>query len=133
MNQAERLARRWLRKQAAREEITKRYTITAHPETLQKFEQFMAFLHYNGGHTGTFGMSFDGDGHEHFQVSPAPPEEYSHGVGEASQVGGDFETAITDDSGEVCVIVDFQDRSHWYKIEPGEKARKVTYEEVYGD
>jgi hypothetical protein len=52
--------------------VTKAFTITTSPEVLARFEKFLCFLHYNGGHSGVFAMSFDGDGPERFKVEPAP-------------------------------------------------------------
>lgn len=51
---------------------TKTFTVTTSPEVLARFEKFLCFLHYNGGHSGLFAMPFDGDGHERFHVEPAP-------------------------------------------------------------
>lgn len=52
--------------------ITKQFTITATVDAMVRFEHFMCFLHYNGGHSGLFGMCFDGDGHERFKCDPPP-------------------------------------------------------------
>lgn len=56
--------------------ITKTFTITVNnQETMDKFERFLCFLHYNGGHSGIFGMEFDGDGPDRLKVDPAPPKD----------------------------------------------------------
>jgi hypothetical protein len=56
--------------------ITKTFTITtSNQETMDKFERFLCFLHYNGGHSGIFGMAFDGDGSDRMKIEPAPPKD----------------------------------------------------------
>lgn len=65
--------------------ITKTFTITASPEVMRRFERFLAFFHYNGGHTGTFAMDFDGDGSDYMKVDPPPAQEFG---GDAVRIGG---------------------------------------------
>jgi hypothetical protein len=65
--------------------MTQTITITATEDTWVKLIRFLALLHHNGGHSGVFGMSFDGDGHERLAVSPTPHElmgEFSHSPSE---------------------------------------------------
>lgn len=52
--------------------ITKNFSITATPSVMKRFERFLCFLHYNGGHSAVFGMPFDGDGSDRLRVDPAP-------------------------------------------------------------
>jgi hypothetical protein len=52
--------------------ITKQFAITATPSVMRRFERFLCFFHYNGGHSGIFGMPFDGDGSDRLKVYPAP-------------------------------------------------------------
>jgi hypothetical protein len=52
--------------------VTKTYTVRAPVKTLVKFEKFLGLLHYNGGHSGIFGMEFDGDGADRLKVEPEP-------------------------------------------------------------
>jgi hypothetical protein len=47
-------------------------TISATPEVWRKLERFFALMHYNAGHSATFGLNFDGDGADAFQIEPAP-------------------------------------------------------------
>ena len=58
-----------------KEMITKTFEITATPNVMKRFERFLCSFHYNGGHSGTFAMPFDGDGSDVLKVSPAPPKE----------------------------------------------------------
>lgn len=51
---------------------TKTYAITASPEVHRRLERFLALLHYNAGHSGVFGMHFDGDGRDRLVVDPPP-------------------------------------------------------------
>ena len=60
-------------------------TIRATPDTLQKFLRFLALMHFNGGHTGTFAMEFDGDGNERLSVDPPLPREMA---AIAQRIGG---------------------------------------------
>lgn len=75
-------------------QITKTYTITATPDTLLKFERFLAMMHWNRGHSALFGMSFDGDGHERLKVDPEPPKRPDHWL--ISRCGPELEVAYND-------------------------------------
>lgn len=75
--------------------VTKTFKITAHPESMKKLERFLCFLHYNGGHSGVFAMSFDGDGHEYLKCDPEPDAALKDGMDEV--YGKDVEVAT--DSG----------------------------------
>ena len=55
--------------------ITKTFQITASPEVMRRFERFLCFFHYNGGHSGMFAMPFDGDGADYLKVEPPPIRE----------------------------------------------------------
>jgi len=59
--------------------ITKTYEITATEDVIKRFERFLAFMHFNGGHSATFGMPFDGDGADILKVNPPPPLVKSEG------------------------------------------------------
>ena len=80
----------------------KTYTITATKDTLHKFETFLAFMHFNGGHMGLFAMPFDGDGHERLSVDP-PIDESLREITKVSQVGADVEIAY-EGSSDVAFI-----------------------------
>jgi hypothetical protein len=75
--------------------ITKTFTITASKEVMQRFEKFMCFLHYNGGHTATFAMPFDGDGSDRFECDP-PPDKGTRDWSHISDVGHEIEIALND-------------------------------------
>jgi len=51
---------------------TKTFTITASPSVHRRLERFLAFLHYNAGHSTIFGMQFDGDGQDRVVMDPPP-------------------------------------------------------------
>jgi hypothetical protein len=107
------LERQWgalLPKTARLDNVTVTYTIEMSPQVQKRFEHFLAMLHYNGGHSSTFGMSFDGDGADVFRVTPKPPRETY--LGEVSRIGGDFEIAR-----EKGYSVYFQDRLHLYDVD----------------
>jgi len=74
--------------------VTKTYTITATPDTLHRFETFLALMHYNGGHSGCFAMPFDGDGHERLKVEPAPNESLRGPAGKIGGTGATLEIAL---------------------------------------
>lgn len=42
--------------------IKRTFTVEADPETLRKVESMLALMHFNCGHSHSFGMHFDGDG-----------------------------------------------------------------------
>ena len=76
--------------------ITQKFEITADMDTMQMLERFFAFLHFNGGHSGTFAMSFDGDGHQHLSVSPPPDKRYNKAMHAIGGSGADVEIAVPD-------------------------------------
>lgn len=59
--------------------VKKTFTIEATEDTMQKFLRFLAFMHFNGGHSGLFAMSFDGDGHEILKVKGGLPDKLRFG------------------------------------------------------
>lgn len=74
--------------------VTKTYIIIATPDTLQKFERFLALMHYNAGHSGCFAMQFDGDGHERLNVNPAPDESFRNSAQKIGTTGASIEIAL---------------------------------------
>lgn len=55
----------------------KKFTITADKDTFTALDKFFALLHHNPGHSGVFGMPFDGDGHQVLVLDPPPSSKYS--------------------------------------------------------
>lgn len=77
--------------------ITKVFTITATPNVMKTFERFLAFMHHNGGHSATFGMTFDGDGWDFLEVSPSDEvEKYVRDAHRIGSCGPEFEIAYED-------------------------------------
>ena len=76
--------------------VEKKFRISASPEVMDRFERFLSFFHYNGGHSGLFAMPFDGDGADCLKVSPAPPKENGKEMHEVSGSGADVEVAYDD-------------------------------------
>ena len=74
--------------------ITKTFTITANKRVMQRFERFLALLHFNSifGHSSTFAMPLDGDGEDVFSVYPVP-KEYKQDVDLIGGVGLSVEIA----------------------------------------
>lgn len=89
--------------------ITKEFEITAPAETMERFEAFLAMLHYNGGHSGYFGLNFDGDGSDSLHVDPKPPK-YEAGS-KISGTGANVEIAMSSESA-VGYFFDL-DRGKW--------------------
>lgn len=110
----QRVASRWL-KNAQQTMETRSYELRGPPDTLDRFEMFLAMLHYNGGHSGHFGISFDGDGHDRVTVKPPPPEKYRKGVGAISGSGADLEIAYEEGYGGI-----FEDRDRLGYFTDGE-------------
>lgn len=52
--------------------IEKTITIRCNEGTWTRLVFFLALLHYNGGHSGVFGLVFDGDGSDRLTVEPNP-------------------------------------------------------------
>jgi hypothetical protein len=73
------------------ERVKKTFTIEATPDTMKRFERFLCFFHYNGGHSGLFAMSFDGDGHEIMKIDPPPDKDLMDGMRDVA--GKDVEIA----------------------------------------
>ena len=57
-----------------KEQTTRWFKVETSPEVMDRFERFLALLHWNSrhGHSGMFAMSLDGDGIDRFSVSPSP-------------------------------------------------------------
>ena len=98
--------------------VTKQFTITATPDTMRKFERFLCFFHYNGGHSGLFAMPFDGDGHEVLSVDP-PPERINSDHHLIADAGHELEIAYEKSYG--CFALD-RNRTH-YKAQDGTLTR----------
>lgn len=73
--------------------IERTFKITATADTMRKFETWLAFFHFNGGHSGLFAMPFDGDGHERLSVDPAPDESLREPSQELAKLGVHVEIA----------------------------------------
>jgi len=76
---------------AREDDVTFKVTVPAHLRS--RFERFFALLHYNGGHSGIFGVFFDGDGNDSCHVTPAPPGSYAKQVGRIGGAGPAIELA----------------------------------------
>lgn len=97
-------------------QVTKTYAVTTSPEVHRKLEMFLALLHYNAGHSGTFGMQFDGDGSDRLRVEPAPdpglalPAQRIGGVGHGLEfVSGRDYCAVAVEDGAVYRYKQFPD------------------------
>jgi hypothetical protein len=70
-------------------------SLTGTPDTLRKIQAFLALMHFNQGHSGTFGIHFDGDGHERLTVDPAPHDslkplvDVMGGIGIGPEIAGE--------------------------------------------
>jgi len=72
--------------------VTKTFSITTTPDVMQRLENFLCFLHFNGGHSGLFAMPFDGDGSDKFKCDPPPTKlNYDHQL--ISDAGHELEVA----------------------------------------
>jgi len=127
-----RVAAAFLRSQAlkkkAGEEVTKTFEVTAHPDTMEVFESFLAFLHYNGGHSAIFGMAFDGDGHDFLRVDPAPDKKYSQAAQNIGGAGPELELAKGRDGYE-ALNIDRDKRSWHMGLEDKEPSQYEDQEE----
>ena len=54
--------------------ISKSFTITGSSNIIKRVEMLLGLLHFNSahGHSGIFGMSFDGDGPDSITIDPKP-------------------------------------------------------------
>lgn len=77
------------------ETVTRTFTVTASEDVMKRFEKFLCFLHFNGGHSGTFAMPFDGDGSDKFEVYP-PPHKGNKDWSRIASAGCDVEIAKND-------------------------------------
>lgn len=73
--------------------VKQTFTITADESTMKKFVRFLAFFHYNGGHSATFGIEFDGDGADSLKVEPPPPDFLRTEVNLIADAGPNLEIA----------------------------------------
>ncbi len=96
--------------------VEKVYKITASENVHRRFNAFLAFMHYNAGHTGTFAMSFDGDGSDVLKVDPAPPKEL---VRKMHLIGvGDYVECANQDGNYYSIPRDFS-KSHYISNDEG--------------
>ena len=97
------------------------YTITASPEVIERFERFLAMLTVSSssGHSGTFGMSFDGDGAEEFLVPRTNLTKYSEGAKRLMSVG--YHIEIANRYGFTGIFMDWDKKSDWQFTDDGEK------------
>ncbi len=105
---------------------TKTFTVTAPDDTMEKLEAFFSMLHFNGGHSGIFGITFDGDGHESAKFDPEPPK--FHAGGQISGVGTDAEIVTSKD---VCTGYSFKNDKKWV-ARGDEKAETMVYKDSEG-
>jgi hypothetical protein len=76
------------------EKITRTFTITAPEDVMERFERFLALMHFNAGHTATFCMPFDGDGADTLRVTPSVTlEKYKEDSQKIAHCGPEFEIA----------------------------------------
>ena len=82
------------------ERITRTFEITTSKDVMERFERFLALLHYNScfGHSGLFAMPLDGDGSDKVTISPRL--RFQHEVDLCGGIGGDIEIAYDD-----CYVV----------------------------
>ena len=126
----QRVAARWVSRMAGQDLETETFKVRATPDTMEKFKAWLAFFHYNGGHSGTFAMDFDGDGHEQLSVEPAPPEKYRKPVNEIAGIGAGVEKAL---EGGSYTALSTDLKKGWWRIDPGDtEPRKVEHDDVYG-
>lgn len=64
---------------------TRTFKVTADDDTFDELDKLFSMLHHNPGHSATFGMEFDGDGHQTFKVDPPPSRKYG-GVDKTREV-----------------------------------------------
>ncbi|MEW8048922.1 MAG: hypothetical protein AB2792_19915 [Candidatus Thiodiazotropha sp.] len=76
--------------------IKKTFEIETSPAVMERFERFLALLHYNSafGHSSTFAMALDGDGADKVVISPRP--RFKNEVDVTGGIGGDVEIALDD-------------------------------------
>lgn len=86
--------------------IEKTITIRCNEVVWAKLMYFFALLHHNGGHSGVFGLAFDGDGNDRLTIDPEPAmalrnefnsttttDDLRHMVGLSGDVGHELEYA----------------------------------------
>ena len=61
--------------------------------TAEVWLKLFALMHYNGGHSATFGLNFDGDGADAFKIDPPPPESLRRTAQRCGDVSGSVEIA----------------------------------------
>ena len=96
------------------------YTIKAPTDVLERFERFMTMLYSAGrsGHSGTFAMSFDGDGCEFFNVDDVNIDKYIKGAQRVASVG--YHVEISNRNGFSGVDMNLDKVSNWHFNDAGE-------------
>lgn len=106
-------------------EVTRTITLTGTPERVQRVINLLLMVRNFGGwgHSGTFGIAWDGDGSDKIQVEGATREEeaIAHDLCEAtSRHGGEIEIVGDNNSSFVGRSVDDDGYLHlrWTKVHP---------------
>lgn len=102
-------------------DVTETFEITAGPLVMERFKRFLTFLAFNGGHSGIFGMYFDGDGADFLRVKPKLDKKYTKGMHAIGGTGADVE--IAGDEGYSGQFLD-RDRTSWFAEDDSKEAHK---------
>jgi hypothetical protein len=102
-------------------DVTEKFEITASPLVMERFKRFLTFLVHNGGHSGIFGMYFDGDGADFLRTKPKLDRKYTKAMHAMAGVGVDVE--IAGDDGYTGEFLD-RDRAGWIAADGSKDAHK---------
>jgi len=103
------------------DDVTETFKVTASPKVMERFKRFLTFLAYNGGHSGIFGLYFDGDGSDFLRVEPKLDRKYTKGMHAIGGTGADVE--IAGGEGYSGRFLDW-DRASWSAADDSKEAHK---------
>ncbi len=85
-------------------------TIKGSKENVDRVLALLSFLELNGGHSGVFGISWDGDGADAVSITGADFSQYRDLVSSCSSHGGEVEYVGENGTGHVLSIPPGQKR-----------------------
>jgi hypothetical protein len=96
------------------DDVDAKVTLSGSKECVRRVQRLLACIEYNGGvgHSGTFGITWDGDGSDHIRIDGLPKDIDKKQFEAQSNYGGEVEVV---GSGESCYVLNSsRDPSHPY-------------------
>lgn len=99
---------------SAKPKVTKTYTMTGSPEAVARVERLLAMIWLNGmwGHSGLFGITWDGDGADHLDIQGIDANDHKDAVNKPSGFSNSVE--YVGEGGRMYIGYVKNDEGHHY-------------------